>query len=385
MVAAKHSVVYLSAYACDPDEGSESGAGWAALISAEANAKCVILFTREGNAPNLETKIAELNLNVETVRIPTSYDSRDSTYRRYIQWLWRASKIVKTRTTTPGVFQHATFASDWMPIPIFAGFGSPQRVVWGPAGGSTYPPFRISMKIGLGFALKEVFRHFLTASVRRSTHRLLASKLNAFIALNADAVRHAPKNIPVLTQPNCVMDYDRLPSRDMNATRKVVFVGRLIELKGIRLIFQAFEHLPNDWSLTIVGDGPLRVHAKDQARTSDGRITVTGQLTREGTLNEIAAASVMIFPSLHDSVGWAAAEASGMGVPVVCLDLGGPQLVAGPNAKVVAASPGRSLARRLSQAVASADYWVGEPFRNWTKMRMDFTFSEAYGPPRPSQ
>jgi glycosyltransferase involved in cell wall biosynthesis len=43
-------------------------------------------------------------------------------------------------------------------------------------------------------------------------------------------------------------------------------------------------------------------------------------------LDRLACSHVLAHPSLHDSAGWATLEAAAAGLPVVCLDLGGPAL-----------------------------------------------------------
>ena len=40
-------------------------------------------------------------------------------------------------------------------------------------------------------------------------------------------------------------------------------------------------------------------------------------------------ADVLLFPSLHDEAGLAVAEAAAIGLPIVCLDRGGPPIIAG--------------------------------------------------------
>src|SRR5205823_2124116 len=43
-------------------------------------------------------------------------------------------------------------------------------------------------------------------------------------------------------------------------------------------------------------------------------------------LDRLSRSHVLAHPSLHDSGGWVILEAGALGVPVVCLDLGGPGL-----------------------------------------------------------
>ena len=65
----------------------------------------------------------------------------------------------------------------------------------------------------------------------------------------------------ILSIPNPVT----LPSTEYNTSfnkkNKIVFIGRLVEDKGIDYLLQIWEKIENvtsDWSLSIIGDGPLR-------------------------------------------------------------------------------------------------------------------------------
>lgn len=71
-----------------------------------------------------------------------------------------------------------------------------------------------------------------------------------------------------------------------------------------------------------------------------------------------SAAHVFLFPSLHDSGGNVVLEALAAGLPVVCLDLGGPSCFANRETGVVVrtadAADEQALVSRLAAAVASA-------------------------------
>jgi glycosyltransferase involved in cell wall biosynthesis len=93
-------------------------------------------------------------------------------------------------------------------------------------------------------------------------------------------------------------------------------------------------------------------------------------------LAAISDADAMLFPSLHDSAGWAAAEASAAGLPVVCLDIGGPPLLAGPNARVVAAGP--RVVADLAAALARSLDAPTEPYLRWTPERLADVTAQWY-------
>jgi glycosyltransferase involved in cell wall biosynthesis len=62
---------------------------------------------------------------------------------------------------------------------------------------------------------------------------------------------------------------------------------------------------------------------------------------------------LFLFPSLHDEGGWVIAEAMASGLPVVCLDWGGPAVLAGQGVAVgTVGSTIVALARAMEAAVA---------------------------------
>ena len=75
------------------------------------------------------------------------------------------------------------------------------------------------------------------------------------------------------------------------------------------------------------------------------RVTFWGQVSRRETLQKVADCDVMLFPSLHDSGGWASIESMAAGRPVVCLDLGGPahQVSAETGFKISADDPCKAI------------------------------------------
>lgn len=155
---------------------------------------------------------------------------------------------------------------------------------------------------------------------------------------------HRGRNVVV--QSNCVLDYDGIEKQTVpRPKRRLLFVGRLLQYKGIDLILDALEQLGTDWSMTFVGEGPARGRIEMSLPYRRGQITLRGWRDRSEVVGEMGASSVLLFPSMHDSGGWVAAEAA-TGLPVVCLDLGGVPTLAGRNAVAI------PVARRLSSRVS---------------------------------
>jgi glycosyltransferase involved in cell wall biosynthesis len=99
---------------------------------------------------------------------------------------------------------------------------------------------------------------------------------------------------------------------------RYLFVGRLIERKGVEVLLDAFRTVEGG-ELWIAGDGPLD-DVVSQASRSDGRIRVLGH--REDTeLDELySAADCLVVPSHYEVWGLVVNEAQAYGVPVIASD-----------------------------------------------------------------
>ena len=73
----------------------------------------------------------------------------------------------------------------------------------------------------------------------------------------------------------------------------------------------------------------------------DHKVRFWGHLPRKEALSKLERCHVLVHPSLHDSGGWVCLEAMAAGLPVVCLDLGGPatQVTQETGIKVAARNP----------------------------------------------
>ena len=124
-----------------------------------------------------------------------------------------------------------------------------------------------------------------------------------------------------------------------------MFAGRLLHWKGahfaIRALAEARRTVP-EATLTLVGSGPderwLRALAR-RCGVADA-VEFSGQLPRQQLLGSLPGYTALVFPSLHDSGGFVVLEALQNGVPVVCLDLGGPGVMVNESCGIVVPTAG---------------------------------------------
>jgi glycosyltransferase involved in cell wall biosynthesis len=333
------------AYACEPERGSEPAAGWWwAQMLARLGETWVI--TRANNRALIE---AELRVNGATPSVHFVYVDLPP---RLLRWkrgqrgvrlyyvLWQLAALMEARRLSRqnrfDVAWHLTLANVW--IGSTASFlGVP--FVYGPVGGGVSPPWRLARSLGPKGVAYELLRagghklgRYLNPLSRASWRRA-----SLILVQNEETRRWLPRQHRIKAEvfPNIVLD--RMPAeRQTRTPRVLLFAGRLMPLKGVSMAIRALVQLP-DWRLIVCGDGPdserlLGLAAKLKVRD---RIDFRGWVDRDEVLRTMRQeASVFLLPSLHDEAGWVVVEAMAAGVPVVCLAVGGPGSLAGPDMSV---------------------------------------------------
>lgn len=117
--------------------------------------------------------------------------------------------------------------------------------------------------------------------------------------------------------------------RPSNENFRFLYIGRLVDWKGILFLLQAFAHVATKTSamLEVVGDGELMPKVKQTIREFglEDRVTLRGWIRR----SELAAFShgcdCMVVPSLRECGGNAILETMALGLPVIATAWAGPK------------------------------------------------------------
>jgi glycosyltransferase involved in cell wall biosynthesis len=106
-----------------------------------------------------------------------------------------------------------------------------------------------------------------------------------------------------------------------------LFVGRLVDLKGVGTLIKAWSKLPASIPLVIAGDGPYRPEMEKLiAELKLANVDYRGRLSRNETLATMKGARFLMFPSeWYEGFPVTIAESFACGVPVLCSRLGGMQ------------------------------------------------------------
>lgn len=153
-----------------------------------------------------------------------------------------------------------------------------------------------------------------------------------FIAVS-DAIRETAieKGAPAERTHVCytgidVNAYPRGTTPIASRPRKVLFIGRLVSVKGCDVLLRAAERVArthSDLQVVFIGDGPCRDDLERQARALPVRVEFLGACSRDVVKQHLQDSRVLVLPSRTDSsgsyeaFGMVVLEAQASGVPVV--------------------------------------------------------------------
>jgi glycosyltransferase involved in cell wall biosynthesis len=147
--------------------------------------------------------------------------------------------------------------------------------------------------------------------------------------------------------------------------RRIVFVGRLVEMKGCAYLIEAFQEIAGrvpDAELVVLGDGPLRNNLEVLARKLRARVEFLGEVSPEVVKQQLNEARVFCLPSItaangnFESFGMVLLEAQACGVPVVTSALGGKEGIAdGVTGFLFAEKDVRTLTERVCDLLTNEE------------------------------
>jgi glycosyltransferase involved in cell wall biosynthesis len=366
--------VLLCAYACEPGKGSEPGVGWNTARELARHHEVWVL-TRANNRPQVEAELVRNpvpGLRFLYYDLPrwASWWKRGQRGVQLYYYLWQIGVYPVARKLHRQVgldlVHHVTFVVYWKPSLLAL---LPVSFIWGPVGGGEFAPRAFRRGFGLGGRAYEAMRDLarwmgeldplVRVTASRSVRALATTEQTA-----ARLRRLGARDVRVFTQVGLnQQELDRLGHQEVNREAdpvRFVSVGRALHWKGFHLGLRAFARsgLPNA-QYWIVGDGPAlgRLRSLAQELGVAQRVRFWGRLSRDETLRKIGDCHVLLHPSLHESGGWVCLEAMALGLPVVCLDLGGPavQVTEQTGFRVPAIKPEQSVSDLAAAMRACAD------------------------------
>jgi glycosyltransferase involved in cell wall biosynthesis len=355
------SRILLSAYACEPGRGSEPEVGWMWATELQSSGHEVWVITRAANHEAIETALSRRprpKLHFTYYDLPL-WARRWKRGNRgvllyYALWQWGAYRAARRITKHVGFdcVHHVTFVG--LRAPSFMGrLGLP--FLLGPvSGGECVPkPLRAGMTRAAKWreSVRDIDNRMIHADpIMRSSFR----RAERIFLATPESLRLIPKAF----QQKCTVQLGVGLSREYlggtkqkrhsaDDTLRLLYAGRVLEWKGLDLALHALRGLHDRGvpaRMTIVGDGPAR-GSLEQLATELGAgeaVRWVTWLPQEQLHEHYYGHDALLFPSLRDSGGMVVLEALAHGLPVVCMDRGGPGFIVNQRCGRVVQTVGQS-------------------------------------------
>lgn len=341
--------ILLSAFAFAPNLGSEPGVGWrwATELGKHHQVTVVTDMTRRDL---VEAEGVQVPANVEVMYYRPAWLRAiplNSATAPLLYALWQfgllgfALRLQRKHGfdlaihCSYSVFRHPSFLG-YLGIPF----------VFGPLGGGEDAPLALKRSIHGHEMIKELLRSLLNKSALFDPFLWAAYAKATLILTATESTRQAlpwPFRRRAIVYSNLGVD---TPAGIQPSTRqpgeplRVLFAGRLLGWKGahfaIRAVAQAAaQGVPVEF--TLLGKGPFESELRKVAAEVGlhDNIHWISQMPQQELFALYQTMHCFLFPSLHDSGGSVVLEAQANGLPVVCLDLGGPATLVTPETAIV--------------------------------------------------
>ncbi|WP_081616689.1 glycosyltransferase family 4 protein [Thiobacillus thioparus] len=347
--------ILLSAFGCVPNSGSEGGVGWRWAIELCRAHEVVMVtdVTRRGAIEDELEQNPQPNLRVVYFRpwwlcsIPLNSTTAQLLYSAwqfallpFARNLHRSQHFDLAMHLTYGVFRHPSFLG-YLGIPF----------IFGPLGGGEDAPLKLKRSILGREKLKEYLRTLINKVVLLDPFLWVAYAKATLILVKTEDTRQAlpwPFRKRAIVYAEIGIDPIRgiIPTvRQGDEPLRVLFVGRLLGWKGAHLAIRAVaEALSRGVAIdfTLVGRGPYEDELKRVAKVVGilDRIHWVSYIPQKELFPLYRQMHCFLFPSLHDSSGNVVLEAQANGLPVICLDIGGPVTLVSDETAIIVPTQG---------------------------------------------
>lgn len=344
--------ILLSAYACEPNKGSEPGVGWSWAIELAKHYK-VWVITRDNNKETIDSYLNNNpqykndNLNFIYVGL-----SRKLTFwkkgRRgmrlfYMLWQRKAAKVAieLNKSIKFDLVQHITFVSYTQPTYMYK-LGIP--MIWGPVAGGENIPNTIDLEMSIKEKFIEAFRRFSQKFVLIVPSIKMTMKKSEYIFV---ATEETKDKIPLKYRQKVkvisAIGLESIPKLNNNNKNKfdnvkIIMAGRLIYWKafdiGIKAYLRIVEKYP-DTELHILGEGDKKYSLEYLAGNYlNKNIFFQKPISHDEIFEFYQKYDIFMNTSLRDSGCMTMMEALSVGLPCIALSCGGPQKMSNEYMKV---------------------------------------------------
>ena len=350
--------VLISAFACEPDEGSEPEVGWkwatlmaqhcelTVLTQAKNRARIEKWMEAKGSeAPSIRFEYHELAGSLRKIKKISTLFNQLYYFAWQLSARRRVSEIISQNSIE--VMHHVTYASFRYPV-----IKTDLPVIWGPVGGAEICPphllFRHGKVIGVVRELSRNASTWCALKLLRFICPIVKGEGKGIVLASTPTMRSAFHDHGITAElfPTIGISShefvsgllgDAADQGEKKKELKLIYVGRLHPLKGLHLVLEALGRI-NDSAikLSIIGSGS----DEERLRRLTRKFGLTSQVTFEGFVDRVdlpawfAKNDVLVATSLYESGGLSVLEAGANGLPAIALDCGGHSLSVPENGGV---------------------------------------------------
>lgn len=327
--------VLLSAYACEPDRGSEPGVGWEWATRLSKHHR-VLVLTRTNNRSRIEAKLRDTDRNPNLIFVyhdlpgPLLFLKKKKVLPVSAYYLlWQLGARIKGAGHFPEVdlVHHVTFNGFRFPG---AWWSTSKPVILGPLGGASIAKSQFKSCFGSRWIIESI-RSFTVRAWKYNiwTRMSLRDATKVFVVGEEMVQEFRTAGIESEAMLETALPFaleSERPGIPSDQKRDFVLVGNLEPWKGWHLAFEAFamalQKSGSDFRLKVIGTGGQLEEARLKAEELgiSAAVEFLGQQSREETWRHVEQARGLLFPSIRDTSGNVVLEAMGLRVPVVCFN-----------------------------------------------------------------
>jgi len=333
--------VLLSAIACHPEKGSESGVGWKAATALSRN-HTIHVLTSKGEQAGVKNALATgayPNLSFTFFGSDAPYHenrliARLQSWKRYVEWIHQSLNVARKLAAQQqfDLAHHVTYSSWRVPSPLWQ---LDLPFVWGPVGGTAEYPNKLLGKLAPLSALFEVMRGMSNWQASRSRSlKYCVRNSDAVIASNKETseklmpLRGRKEGLHVLfpaffTERQVQLLKFDAANKPPDQPLQLFAGGNIIGSKGLIFALEALLIASRQgiaWQLVVGGYGPEIpfLRKKAQALGIADRIDFHMGFDGDAYRQKLKDSHIFILPSFRENAPGTILEAMLAGcVPVV--------------------------------------------------------------------
>lgn len=331
--------VLLSAFACEPNKGSEPGVGWNWVINLapKVNALHVLVCGSE-HKEKIEDYLKNNNLdNVKFYYV--DYGKKMSKYKwkipyfifiYYKLWQKEALKISKKiiANNDIDIIHHVTY-NEYRTIGKLFKLDKP--FIWGPiGGGQMYNPILRQAYFKPIDVYKDLIRNYINLSIANSKQLYYKSKnISKILVSDRATAELLSGKVKFEMMLETAYNGELIPKDykiESNEPIKIMWAGVLIPRKGLKWVLDALSESEfENYQLTIVGEGKEKEICEKYVidKNISNKVKFIGKIPYDNMKNLYRESDLFVFSSLRDTSGNVVLEAMANGLPVIALNHNG--------------------------------------------------------------